>query len=258
MHDCTHLTIVTGASRGLGLALARQLLSPQRVLLCVSRQTHDGLAHQAMQAGAHLEQWTQDLADVAEATERLARWLHSLHAPGLESATLINNAGVIPAIGPLNDCPVDELSRALRVGLEAPMALTGAFLRATQAWVDAGWLGTRRVLNISSGLGRHAMAGQAPYCAAKAGLDHFSRCTALDEAQRPNGARIVALAPGVVDTDMQTQLRAGDPARFPDRSRFVGLKTEGLLTPPDAAARQVLAYLARPDFGDPVLADVRD
>lgn len=253
-----HLVIVTGASRGLGLALARQLLSPQRVLLCVSRHTSDDLALVAADTGAHLEQWTQDLADTTEAAERLARWLHSLHAPELDSATLINNAGVIPSLGPLNDCPPDELARALRVGLEAPMALTGAFLRATQAWVDAGWLGTRKVLNISSGLGRRAMAGQAPYCAAKAGLDHFSRCTALDEARRPNGARIASLAPGVIDTDMQTQLRAGDPARFPDRARFVGLQTDGLLTPPEAAAYQVLTYLDRADFGQHVVTDLRD
>ncbi|NIC42812.1 SDR family NAD(P)-dependent oxidoreductase [Aquabacterium sp. A08] len=258
MTPAQHLTIVTGSSRGLGRALAEQLLSPQRVLLCLARRPCDDLAHQAMQAGAHLEQWSQDLTDTAEAAERLARWLHSLHAPGLDSATLINNAGVIPAIGPLNDCPPDELARALRVGLEAPMALTGAFLRATQAWVDAGWQGTRKVLNISSGLGRRAMAGQAPYCAAKAGLDHFSRCTALDEARRPRGARIASLAPGVIDTDMQTQLRAGDPARFPDHARFVGLKTEGLLATPAQAARQVLSHLDRPDFGDPVVADVRD
>ncbi|WP_101050147.1 SDR family NAD(P)-dependent oxidoreductase [Macromonas nakdongensis] len=253
-----HLTIVTGASRGLGLALARQRLSPQGVLLCISRHTSDALAHAATEVGAHLEQWTQDLAQTAEAAERLERWLHSLHAPALDSATLINNAGVIPAIGPLNDCPAQDLAHALRVGLEAPMALTGAFLRATQAWVDAGWQGPRKVLNISSGLGRRAMAGQAPYCAAKAGLDHFSRCTALDEAQRPHGARVVSLAPGVIDTDMQVQLRAGDPARFPDRARFVGLKTGGLLTPPEAAATQVLAHLEHADFGQDVVADVRD
>ena len=253
-----HLTILTGGSRGMGLAMARQLLSPQRVLLCISRQTSDALAREAMQAGAHLEQWTQDLADTTETTDRLERWLRSVHAPGLESATLINNAGVIPSIAPLSACQPDDIARALRVGLEAPMAMTGAFLRTTANWAEQGWLGSRKVLNISSGLGRRPMASQAPYCAAKAGMDHFSRCVALDEAQHPRGARIVSLAPGVIDTDMQTQLRAGDPSHFPDLARFVGLHTDGLLTSPDEAARQVLAYLDRPDFGHQPVADVRD
>ena len=130
-------------------------------------------------------------------------------------------------------------------------------LRATNAWVDAGWRGPRKVLNISSGLGRSAMAAQAPYCAAKAGMDHFTRCSALDEAHREHGARLVSLAPGVIDTDMQVQLRAGDPAAFPDRSRFVELQRQGQLTSPTEAAARVLAFLARVDFGDQPVADVR-
>lgn len=258
MNDNRHLTILTGASRGMGLAMARQLLAPERVLLCISRQTSDDLAHEAMARGVHLEQWSQDLAETEESAERLERWLHSLHAPGIVSATLINNAGVIPRIGPIDHCPPGELARALRVGLEAPMLLTAAFLRATRAWVDGGWEGQRKVLNISSGLGRRAMAAQAPYCAAKAGMDHFSRCTALDEASSPQGARIVSLAPGVIDTDMQTQLRAGAPTEFPDLERFVSLQRDGLLSTPEDAARQVLAYLERKDFGSQPVADVRD
>ena len=238
--------------------MARQLLDPQRLLLCIARHTDDDLAHAAMAQGTHLEQWAQDLSDTTETAERLARWLDSLHPPGLLSATLINNAGMIPTIGPLDRCPLSEMQQALRVGLEAPMALTGVFLRITQGWVDKGWSGPRKVLNISSGLGRRAMASQGPYCAAKAGMDHFSRCVALEQARQPSGARIVSLAPGVIDTDMQTQLRAGDPQAFPDVDRFRALKSGGQLTSAEDAARQVLGFLNRPDFGAQPVADVRD
>jgi benzil reductase ((S)-benzoin forming) len=253
-----HLTILTGASRGMGLAMAQQLLSPDCVLLCISRHTHEGLSRRAHTQGAHLEQWCQDLANTQEATERLERWLLSLHAPTLASATLINNACAIPAIGPLSDCPVDDLTTALRVGLEAPMLLTGAFVRATQQWVDQGWTGPRKVLNISSGLGRRAMAAQGPYCAIKAGLDHFSRCLALEEALRPQGVQVVSLAPGVIDTDMQLQLRTTPVQHFPDQPRFADLHAQGLLTSPGTAATRVLNYLHRADFGQTVVADVRE
>ena len=253
-----HLTILTGASRGMGLAMAQQLLSPNRLLLCMSRQKNAELAEQAQAAGAPLLQWSQDLADTPVARERLHAWLQSLDAAAWQSATLINNAGVIPRIGPLGDCPANELARALRVGLEAPMQLSAAFLAVTGGWVVAGWRGPRKLLNISSGLGRSAMAAQAPYCAAKAGLDHFTRCCALEEAQHPHGARLVSLAPGVIDTDMQVQLRAGDPAGFPDRQRFVELQKQGQLTAPDEAARRILVWLQRPDFGQQPVADVRD
>ena len=241
----------------MGLSMANQLLQPGQRLLCLSRNTSATLKERAAGNGVELEQWPQDLAQPLEASQRLGQWLQGLSHKGLASATLINNAGVIPGMGPLDTLDPSAVSQALRVGLEAPMLLTAAFLQASQSWVDQGWSGQRKVLNISSGLGRRAMAGQAPYCAAKAGLDHFSRCTALDEALRPHGARLVSLAPGVIDTDMQTQLRSGDPTRFPDVGRFVGLQTSGSLSSPDDAARAVLAYLARPDFGNESVADVR-
>ena len=133
------------------------------------------------------------------------------------------------------------------------MLLTSAFLRATQAW-----RAQRKVLNISSGLGRRAMASQALYCAAKAGMDHFTRCVALEEAGRPNGAKVCSLAPGVIDTDMQVQLRSADATLFPDIGNFIGLKEKGMLTSPAEAAARVLAVLARADFGSNPVADVRD
>jgi benzil reductase ((S)-benzoin forming) len=102
------------------------------------------------------------------------------------------------------------------------------------------------------------MAGAAPYCAVKAGLDHHARAVALDEAAKPNGARIVALAPGVIDTDMQVTLRSADPAGFPDIGMFRQLHTSGSLTSPEVAATRVLGYLGRADYGQNPVADVRD
>ena len=133
------------------------------------------------------------------------------------------------------------------------MQLCAAFLAATRDWTMP-----RRILNISSGLGRRAMAGTALYCAAKAGMDHFSRCVALDEGRHAQGARIVSLAPGVIDTDMQSELRAGDLQAFPERDHFVQLQRTASLTSPAAAAQRVLAFLARPDFGTSPVADVRN
>ena len=247
-----HLTIVTGASRGMGLALAEQLLTPGAMLLCISRTDNAALAARASLCGAQLTQWTADLADGATVAERLRSWLQAQDPQLLASATLINNAGVIPAVVPLRQADPSDLAHALRVGLEAPMQLSAAFLGTTQDWTVP-----RKVLNISSGLGRRAMASQSAYCAAKAGMDHFTRCLALDEATRGNGARVCSLAPGVIDTDMQVQLRNADGNTFPDRDSFAGLHRQGQLTSPTEAAQRVLAFLARKDFGLEPVADVR-
>ena len=78
------------------------------------------------------------------------------------------------------------------------------------------------------------------------------------EALLANPAHVVSLAPGVIDTDMQTDLLAGNPAGFPDQANFIHLKESGSLTSPADAAAKVLGFLARGDFGSNVVADVRD
>jgi benzil reductase ((S)-benzoin forming) len=248
-----HLFVITGASRGMGAAIAAQLLQAGNTVLGISRRTDDNLGTRAAEAGATCEQWAADLAAPADVAKRLQTWLDAFDTQRFESVSLINNAAALTRIGPIDDCDDAELAAALRVGLEAPVLLSAAFLRATRAW-----RARKRVLNISSGLGRRAMAGQASYCAVKAGLDHLSRALALDEAQRGNGATVVSLAPGVIDTDMQLQLRGADAAGFPEKALFVDLKEKGQLTSPEVAAMRVLAYLNRSDFGANPVADVRD
>ena len=245
----THLTVLTGASRGLGLAMTKQRLTEGHQVLAIARSQ----PQLAVPVGAELHAWQADLAEPAPVAARLEAWLAAFEADTLASATLINNAGVVSKLATLGDVEAGDLANALRVGLEAPLVLSAAFLRATRRWKLP-----RKLLFISSGLGRRPMAGSVSYCAAKAGMDHLARALALEEAARPAGARVVSLAPGVIDTDMQLQLRDADPASFPDREMFVGLKSGGQLDSPEAAAAKVLRYLDRADFGSNPIGDVRD
>lgn len=237
----------------MGLAIAQQLLDAGQQLLCISRKTNESLDEQARQRGTRCEQWPQDLARPAVAAARLETWLQSQGGQSWSSVTLINNAALLPKAAPLASLAFEELADGMRVDLEAPLLITCAFLRATQSWQAR-----RKVLNISSGLGRRAMASQAVYCSAKAGMDQFTRCVALEEAQRPNGAKLCSLAPGVIDTDMQVQLRGSDPSQFADLDYFTGIKEQGALASPAEAARRVITYLMRDDFGSHPVADVRD
>lgn len=237
----------------MGLAMASELLVRGGTLLCIARRTSTELEALAKVHGTELIQWKHDLGQPEVVAAALQAWLDWQDGSAWATATLINNAGVIPPLLPLEKARASDTAHALRVGLEAPMLLTSAFLAATHAWPTQ-----RRVLNISSGLGRRAMASQAAYCAAKAGMDHFTRCLALDQAHSTNPARVCSLAPGVIDTDMQVQLRSSDPAHFPDQGSFSGLHTQGQLSSPGDAAHRVLTYLDRADFGTQPVADVRD
>ena len=119
-----HLTIVTGSSRGLGAALVKQLSAPGHTVIGIARRAHPALP---------AEQWTMDLADPLPAAEHLQAWLRANRSKdgGWQSATLINNAALLSAPGPLAATDLAELSAALRVGLEAPALLSRVFLAET-------------------------------------------------------------------------------------------------------------------------------
>ncbi|KAA0214208.1 MAG: short chain dehydrogenase [Lautropia sp.] len=246
--------ILTGASKGLGAAMAERLLSASRHLVCVARSPNEALAAQARASGAPLDYRQCDLSDAAAAA-RLADSLGQAlrAASGVSRFVLINNAGTIEPIGRVESLQDAPLARALQLNLAAPMLLTAAFLAATAAsGVE------RRVLNISTGAARYPVAGWSAYCSAKAALDMFTRCIVAEQAGRPNAVRACSLAPGVVDTGMQATIRAADPAGFPSVERFRRLKAERALGAPGEVAARILAYLERDDFGAREIDDIRE
>jgi benzil reductase ((S)-benzoin forming) len=260
------ISIITGASRGLGAAMAQQRAVAGWRVLGISRQVN---AELAALSGAHVEQWAADLCEPLPVAQRLSAWIGNLDASSVSCIELINNAALMNDPADLYAAKPEQLGPVLRVGLEAPLLLTQAFLHATASWpmhtgTHAAGRGKehtharRLVLHISSGNGRRALAGSATYSALKAGLDHMARVVAVEEAQRPHGARIVSLAPGIIDTDMQVQLRNADVTHFAAQPMFEAWHTNGDLSSCADAAARVLAYLERPDFGSNPVADVRE
>ncbi len=250
------LTIVTGASRGLGAALADALLEPGQRLICLARSPLPELEQRAKDQGCALDLLRVDLADPAAAASVLENHLSHIAGGGIVEARLINNAGTAVPVGPADRFSMAEIAQSVHsvaVNLAAPIALSAAFLRAT-----GDWSADRKILNISSGAAHTAYPGWSVYCATKAGLDQFSRCVALEQRDLARGARIVSLAPGVIDTDMQTSIRAAAPGDFPAQPRFLALKASGQLVAPASAALRILAYMERSDFGARTVADLRD
>ena len=248
------VVILTGASRGLGAAMAARLLAPDCRLICIARTPNDALAKMARTMNASLDWHLQDLADV-EATDRLASSICSAMPRDASRYALINNAALIEPVGAAPTLAAAQVSAALNVNLAAAMLFAARFLAATDG-LDAD----RRILNISSGSGRRPMDGNGVYSATKAGLDMFTRCVKLEQQANPQGrpARIVSLAPGVIDTDMQVYARSRDPETFPQTRYFAHMKNEGMLVPPDDAARKILGYLDSDGFGATEIDDIRN
>ena len=236
--------IVTGASRGLGAALVAQLLADGGHVVAIARDCSQLPAH------PQLATIDADLADSHLLPLLAERALAQLAS--CSSLTLINNAGTVQPIASIGSFADGVAEQALALNLTAPIVLCNAFVAHT-----AGFGGQRRVLNISSGAAANAYPGWAVYCASKAGLDHFTRTLALEQQTAANPVLAVSLYPGVVDTGMQGEIRAADPAHFPNLPRFAALKAEGQLTQPADCAAAICRYLHGNNFGQQAVADIR-
>jgi len=223
-----NLYLVTGTTRGLGKALAERIaLSPDNELIALARAPDAQIT-----GGVRLE---VDLADTQALDKAFDRVELRIRAKRYAKAVLINNAGVVLPVGPLERVSAQELERNLAVNLVAPMLLMRRFLAATE-----GAALLRRIINISSGAGRRPLSGWSAYCAAKAGLDMASRVVALEAATRGRAVEVVSLAPGVIDTAMQALVRGASVDDFPDIERFRQMKAEGTLRTPEEVAADIL------------------
>jgi benzil reductase ((S)-benzoin forming) len=240
-----NLYIVTGTTRGLGAALADAIArSPANELIALARAPDA-----AIPGGIRIE---ADLADPRALDKACDRIDARLRGKRYAKAVLVNNAGVVAPVGPLEALDAAELERNLLVNFVAPILLMRRFLLATQGVADV-----RRIINISSGAGRRPIFGWSAYCAAKAGLDMASRVVALEAQARGLAVEVASLAPGVIDTAMQAHIRELPQEAFRDVERFRRMKTEGELRSPEEVAADILRAESAGLLASEPLADLR-
>lgn len=236
--------VLTGHSRGLGAAILDALRARGIPVLALARSRRD-----LPQDDAGVTQVGLDLCDA----QALASWLagDTLHdfLASCDSILLINNAGTLGPVQPLGAQGAQPIARALALDVATPLMLADALVAASPQARE------RRILHVSSGAAQTPYAGWSIYCASKAALDQHARAAALDA---PDGTRIVSLAPGVIDTAMQAEIRATPVENFPQRTRFDALKRDGQLSSPADCARRLLDYLLSEAFGTQPVVNLRD
>lgn len=249
--------IITGSSRGLGEALAERLLLENNRVVGVSRTSNERLAELAGSVPGRFDFVPFDLGRADGHYECMEGIIDSVrmetNAGG--QLTLIHNAGVLGPIAQLSLADEAELARNVQVNLTAPLLMTSAFLRLTEELRERT---VRTIVNISSGAAKKPYIGWSAYCAAKAGMDMLTRCVAAEQGEGAHAARIVSIAPGVVDTAMQEQIRGTDEARFPSKPRFVELKRTGKLFSPQEAADKLIRVVRNGDWKQGDILDLRD
>ena len=223
-----NLYIVTGSTRGLGKALCEAIArAADNELIAIGRGP-EGPIPGGIQVRA-------DLADTRALEAACDRIEQHIRGKRYAKAVLVNNAGVVEPVAPLEQVPADLLERNLVVNLVAPLLLMRRFLLATERSAAL-----RRIVNISSGAGRRPISGWSAYCASKAGLDMATRVVALEAQARGVPVEAVSLAPGVIDTDMQATVRSKSAQAFADVDRFRRMKDEGQLRSAGEVAEDIL------------------
>ena len=243
----TQLTILTGTTRGLGASMATQLAQTGDHLVTLSRKSSESLTALASKHGTHLTQLIVDLGDIP-ALEQAAAQLKPLLS-GHTSVRFIHNAGVVTPIAQaqaLKDIAV--INQAFQINITSAIYLTAQVLSAATHATDL------RVMLISSGAGRNASSGWGVYCATKAAMDRYAEVAQLDQGKR---ARIVSMAPGMIDTPMQETIRATSKEDLPILERFLDAHSQQKLATPDGTATRLLKVLSSDDFGNTTIDDVR-
>jgi len=237
-----HLVFISGASSGIGLALARSVPFPNARVVDISRRGAAGVEH-----------FPADLADPSSWEDVARLFADSMKGFVGERAVFIHCAGTLDPIGFAGEVDGAEYTREVLINAAAPLVLGAAFVRAAGTTEAACTL-----LILSSGAAQNVYEGWSGYCSGKAAVDHWVRTVGAEQERREDICRVLAVAPGIVETPMQEQIRAMTSDAFPEVERFRELHREGALRAPDEAARDLWALAVRDDLANGAVLDLRE
>ena len=240
---------ITGTSRGIGKSFAGQLLeNPLNRVIGMSRQRT--IEH------PNYDHFFLDLTDA----NAVADFKFEFHA-NAKKIYLINNAGALGFIKPIGKLDASTIIKSYTLNLVAPCVLTNSFIDRYDS-VDA----EKVILNISSGAGKNPIDGWAVYCASKAGIDMFSRVVDAEQKIRATNAqenihkgyKIFSIAPGVVNTTMQDEIRGASLEDFSRLKDFISYKKENKLSEPEFVSQKYIKVLSNVNTIKEVLTSIKD
>ncbi|MCB0479801.1 MAG: SDR family NAD(P)-dependent oxidoreductase [Flavobacteriales bacterium] len=233
---------ISGTSRGLGRAIAEELLKDSNNFVIglgrKSEISHSNYIHKYV-----------DLADL----DQVRRFRFGDHLKA-DTVTLINNAGTLGPIKYAGEINSIELIEAFNVNLISPALLTNDFIRDYKALHKP-----KTIVNISSGASVNAYDGWSIYCTSKAGINMYTDVIKNEAKIRKDPfLKIVAVAPGIIETDMQSQIRSASKNDFSMIDKFQEIKDSGQLKSAQVSALDILKFVAEINAETASFVDIRD
>lgn len=227
--------IITGASRGLGEAIAKRMLEEQIAVVSVSRTENEEIRQLALENGLFYKHYSCNLSLEKEIQEVFMEIAHCIYQKKPNQIYLFNNAGVIEPIETVGNLDQTPIIRNIQVNLIAPILITNIFLNKGSL---AGT--TVHAINITSGAATRSIEGWSVYCSAKAGLNMFTQTTALELAEMKTNNKIIAFSPGIMDTKMQETIRSSSKEAFKELEKFIDYKEKSKLQKTEVVANALV------------------
>jgi NAD(P)-dependent dehydrogenase (short-subunit alcohol dehydrogenase family) len=207
--------VITGAGRGLGLAMTEGFIERGHTIIGCSRSAE----HVKKLAKRFSPPHRFDTVNVADASQ-VRRWAESILADGGAPDLLVNNAAVVNKNAPLWKVPVEEFDRVIDVNIKGTYYVCKHFIPAMVAKKRGV------IVNFSSGWGRSTSPEVAPYCASKYAIEGLTQALA---AELPEGMAAVPLNPGIINTDMLQSCFGSNAASYPDPAEWAETSVPFLL-----------------------------
>ncbi|KNF10075.1 oxidoreductase [Gottschalkia purinilytica] len=245
--------IITGTSRGLGESLAKKSFKKDNHIICISRKKNTSLIEEAKEKDINLDYFEYDLNDTDNIDTLMKNVFDKIETSKAEGVYLINNAGTVSPIKPIEKCEKYDIIRNINVNLTSLMLITSFFMKYTKELEVE-----KRVINISSGASEKAYHGWGCYCTSKAGIDMFTKCIALEEENKDHPVKIVSFTPGIMDTNMQKEIRSSKEEDFIQLQRFIDFKEKGKLLSTEIVAGAITDLLHSDKFKQGSMIDISE
>jgi len=228
--------IITGTSRGIGEQLAKMLLEQNHMVHGISRGDSSLTEYQNY---THIH---YDLSNPSGMSTLMDSVFNQIDLHHADMICLVNNAAMVEPLKPIEQCTLHEINQSLQISLIAPMLLTSCFIQLSENVRIR-----RKIINISSGSGSYPSPDMSVYCTAKAGLNMFSQCVGLEQNRSDNNpVEIIAVDPGMVDTEMQMLAREKRDGEFEMAKYFRHAHQTGQLLTTEELCKHLVQIIEKP------------